>query len=272
MNHQLTLQVLGARGSMPCSGVQFQRYGGNTSCFFLQIKEHGIIFDAGTGIVQLNHKLPEQIEHIHILISHMHIDHIQGLPFLKDLFESGRKITFYGQRREEKGIREQIDYFLNPLLWPVGIANFQKNVEFVTLSIPEKREIANTFLIETEQSFHPGDSTLYRITYQDTSVVYGLDFEHNEISSERLVNFARNSSCLIYDSYYLPEEYGTYIGWGHSTWEEGVRIKQYGNIKKLLLSHHYTERTDQFLDKLQEEIWKVDRDTVLAKEGMEIKL
>ena len=272
MNHQFTINVLGTRGSMPCSGEQFQLYGGNTSCFFFQIKEHGIIFDAGTGIVKLNQILPDEIEHIHIFISHMHLDHIQGLPFLKFLFESGRKITIYGQMREQKDIKEQIEYFLNPLLWPIGTKSFQSNVEFVTLQSQGKREIANTFLVETEQSCHPGLSTLYRITYNKESIVYALDFEHTESSSKRLISFVKDASCLIYDSCYLPEEYSDHKGWGHSTWEEGVLVKRSANIKKLLLAHHHTEHTDKVLNWLEKQILKIDEDTILVKEGMEIKL
>lgn len=272
MKNQFTIHALGTRGSIPCPGEQFQIYGGNTSCFFFKIKEHGIVFDAGTGIIKLNHMLSEEIEHLHIFISHMHLDHIQGLPFLKCLLESGRRVTIYGQRRGEKGIKEQIDYFLNPLLWPVGIKNFQKNVEFVTLELNEKREIDHTFFVETAQSCHPGESTLYRITYNKESIVYALDFEHNETSSKRLADFSIDASCLIYDSYCLPEEYDRHKGWGHSTWEEGIKIKKNANIGKLLLAHHNTERTDEFLNNLEQQIFETDKDIILVKEGMEIKL
>lgn len=272
MNNKITIKVLGTRGSMPCSSEEFQIYGGNTSCFFLPIQDQAIVFDAGTGIMALNKSLPKTIKDIHIFISHMHLDHIQGLPFFQSLFESNYSITIYGQERSGKTIQEQIDYFLNPLLWPVGVKNFQPNVQFVTVQLGKKYQIREDIVIETAHSCHPGASTLYRITYKDSSFVYGLDFEHNEDSLERLISFSQNATALVYDSCYFPEEYPRHKGWGHSTWEQGLFVKKRANIDQLLLSHHNINYTDTMLQTLAEQLSHIDNNILLLKEGMEIHL
>ena len=109
-------------------------------------------------------------------------------------------------------------------------------------------------------------------TFYGKTVVYALDFEHSAEASEKLAVFAKDADLLSYDSTYSPESYPQKKGWGHSTWVEGLKLKEAAGVKTLLLAHHEIDNNDEMLDALQAELTALDKDVYLAKEGMEIAL
>lgn len=268
INSKLT--VLGCRGSMPVSDKKFLKYGGSTSSFLLQAGEKVILFDAGTGILKSTALLQDVTEY-HLLISHMHMDHTLGLAFWRPLFDGKKQVSLYSEKRGGLTTREQIANFLKAPYWPVGVELFQGVKEYRDIAVGEEFSIGDV-LVKTARSNHPDESTMYRLEWDGKTVVYALDFEHSAEASEKLAVFAKDADLLIYDSTYSPESYPQKKGWGHSTWEEGLKLKEAAGVKTLLLAHHEIDSTDEMLDALQTKLTALDQDVYLAKEGMEITL
>ena len=270
MENQSKLTVLGCRGSMPVSNKNFLKYGGATSSFLLQAGGESILFDAGTGILRSTALLADDDES-HLLLSHMHMDHIMGLAFWRPLFMPGKKVHIYSEKRNGMTTREQIANFLKAPYWPVGISLFQGVAEYRDITAGETFSIGGV-TVKTMRSHHPNDCTLYRVEWEGKSVVYALDFEHSADASAELACFAEGCDVLIYDSTYTPLEYPKKIGWGHSTWVEALKMKEAAGAKKLLMAHHDIEQTDELLDTLQKKLTELDKNVYLAREGMEIDL
>lgn len=268
MNSKLT--VLGCRGSMPVSDKLFLKYGGSTSSFLLQAGEESILLDAGTGILKSTALLAEK-ETCHLLLGHMHMDHIMGIAFWRPLFTKGKQVHIYSEKRNGLTIKEQIANFLKAPYWPVGIELFQGVAGYHDITVGEAFRIGGV-TVKTMRSNHPNDGTIYRLEWDGRAVVYAIDFEHSEEASAALAVFAKDADVLIYDSTYSPETYPQRKGWGHSTWEEGWKLKEAAGVKTLLLAHHEIDNTDEILDTLQNKLTALDQNIYLAREGMEIAL
>ena len=198
------LTVLGCRGSMPVSDRDFLKYGGATSSFLLQAEGVNLLFDAGTGILNSTPLLAEEQE-CHLLIGHMHMDHIMGLAFWRPLFQKERQVHIYSEKRCGMTTREQISRFLQAPYWPVGIELFPA-ARYHDITVGETIAIGGV-TVKTMRSSHPDESTVFRAEWGGKSVVYALDFEHSPEASAALAAFAKGADVLIYDSMYTPEEY-----------------------------------------------------------------
>ena len=265
------LLVLGSRGSMACSDTRLLKYGGATSAFWLKAGGKNIFFDAGTGLLRSTELMAEEQE-MHVLIGHVHMDHIMGLAFWRPLFMPNKEVYIYSEQRDGMSIREQLDNFLRPPYWPVGIALWQGVKEYRDITVGETFDLGDGVTVSTMRSNHPNTSTIFRVDWDGKSVVYTLDYEHSEESGKELAAFAKDCDLIIYDSTYDPEVYPEKEGWGHSTWAEALKLKEAAGVKTMLLAHHEIDHTDTFLDALQNVLTELDKDVFLAKEGMEIAL
>ena len=264
-----TLTVLGCRGSMPVSDSRFLKYGGATSSFLLNAGGEQLLFDAGTGILRstaLLHDGP-----CHLFLSHMHMDHLMGLPFWRPLFIKGKEVHIYSEKRNGMTTREQLANFLRAPYWPVGVELFQGVAAYHNITVANTFNIGNV-QISTMRANHPNEGTVYRVDWEGKSVVYALDFEHSAEASAALTTFAKNADVLIYDATYFPENYPEKKGWGHSTWVEGLKLKEAAGVKTLILAHHELDHTDELLDSLQNKLWELDKNVFLAREEAVIQL
>lgn len=264
------LTVLGCRGSMPVSDRQFLKYGGSTSSFFLRAGGGDLLFDAGTGILKSTALLEEGKE-AHLLLGHMHMDHMMGLTFWRPLFQQEKKVHIYSEKRNGMTTEEQLRNFLHPPYWPIGVELFHGVAAYHDIAVGENFSIGGV-TVKTLRANHPDQSTIFRVEWEGKAVVYALDFEHSQEASAQLAAFAENADILIYDSTYPPEDYPRKKGWGHSTWLEGLKLKEAAGVKKLLLAHHEIDAEDALLDSLQTKLAALDENVYLAKEGMEITL
>ena len=271
MNKKDRLVVFGSRGSMACSDSRLLKYGGATSAFLLQAGGKNILFDAGTGLLRSTELLIDEVE-LHVLISHVHMDHIMGLAFWRPLFMKDREIHIYSEIRDGMTIREQLDNFLKPPYWPVGIDLWQGVREYRDITVGEAFSVGDGVMVSTMRSNHPNTGTIFRVDWNGKSVVYALDFEHSQEATAELAAFAKDADVLIYDSTYAPDVYPQRKGWGHSTWVEGLKIKELAGVKTLLLAHHEIDANDELLDSLQTKLRELDKNILLAKENMEITL
>lgn len=261
----LKMTVLGTRGSVPVEGKEFAIYGGATSCYKIQAGNEEIYLDAGSGIANA---LPARDTRITILITHMHLDHLVGLPFFIALTHKDRPIDIYANKRAGLMPKEAIDRLISNPFWPCKIEDYPAKVSFHLLQ--EKFSIGD-IEIDTYDGSHPGGSTVYRLTRQGKSLVYATDFEHNPKACAELASFAKGCDLLLYDAQYTAEEYERYRGYGHSIPQEGIKVADAAKVSKLVFVHHTPLRSDAELAELERTFGREGKIT-FAKVGNEFVL
>lgn len=239
------LTVLGTRGSVPVEGKDFALYGGATSCYKVEAGNEEIYLDAGSGIANA---IPARDSRITILLTHMHLDHLVGLPFFIALTEKDRPIDIYASERAGLAPKEAIDRLISNPFWPCKIEDYPAKVAFRLL--PQKFFIGDVE-IKTMEGSHPKGSTIYRLTYRGKSIVHATDFEHNPEACARLAAFAKGCDLLLYDAQYTEAEYERCRGYGHSTPQEGLKVATDAGAAKLVFVHHTPLRTDKQLAEME---------------------
>ena len=263
--------VLGTRGSFPTTGCDFLKYGGNTSCFLVDMGEETVILDAGSGLVSLGTgvPLPDGRKHVHILLSHLHLDHIIGLFNFSLLHDPAAEICLYGEGYGGATLRSRLDDVLRPPYWPLGLDDFRARIEVREISPGVRLSLEDSVAVSTLRGNHPNNSLLYRLEGGGKTLVYALDCEIDEDTRAALTNFAQGADLLIWDATFAP---GDLIpGWGHSTWQEGLVLGDRAGVKRVLMTHYSQTYTDRYLSE-QEELGKADGRCLFAREGMVIPL
>ncbi|WP_026104192.1 MBL fold metallo-hydrolase [Anabaena sp. PCC 7108] len=278
IENQFTVQFWGVRGSIPCPGLKTVRYGGNTPCIAMQAGGKRLIFDCGTGVHVLGQSLLAQMPvEGHIFFTHCHWDHMQGFPFFTPAFIKGNKFNIYGAIAPDGSTIEQRlnDQMLHPN-FPVPLQIMQANLNFYNIKAGQPIEIDDIF-IETAPLNHPGEAVGYRVNWRGGSAVYITDTEHfpNKLD-ENVLWLSRDADILIYDSTYTDDEYyspkSPKIGWGHSTWQEAVKIAQAANVKTLVIYHHDPAHNDDFLDNVGKEAVEKFPGAIMAREGLVLQV
>ncbi len=278
IENQFTVQFWGVRGSIPTPGLHTVRYGGNTPCVEMQAGGKRLIFDGGTGLHVLGQSLLRQMPiEAHIFFTHSHWDHVQGFPFFTPGFVRGNDFHIYGAIAPDGSTVEQRlnDQMLHPN-FPVPLQIMQANLDFYNVKAGEPIKI-NDIIVETAPLNHPGEAVGYRVNWRDGAAVYITDTEHfPDRLDENVMWLARNADILIYDSTYTDEEYHSpnlpKIGWGHSTWQEAVKIAKAANVKTLVIFHHDPAHDDVFLDRVGEEAAVQFPGALMAREGMVLQV
>ncbi len=275
-NHssEFVVQFWGVRGSVPSPGAETVRYGGNTSCVEMRVGGKRLIFDGGTGLRMLGKSLRSQAPvKTYMFFTHYHWDHIQGVPFFIPGFSEDNCFHIHGQVPTEgvsmeKHFREHVLHLDSP----VPMKEIQAELNFHDLVCGDDFYL-DDIEIETDKLNHPNGAMGYRITWQDHSIVYCTDTEHfQEGLDKNVLHLARDADILIYDAMYTDEEYNdpkaSKVGWGHSTWQEGVKIAKAAGAKRLVIFHHEPSHTDDFLDQVALEVKKVFPGGIMAREGL----
>ncbi len=271
---EFVVQFWGVRGSVPAPGKDTVRYGGNTSCIEMRLGSQRLIFDGGTGLQVLGQHLAEQMPlEAYLFFTHYHWDHIQGFPFFTPAFVKGNCLHIHGAVPPD-GIsmkKHFIDRVLHPNS-PVPLAGMQADIKFYEI-IPGDTLELNNIQLRTGHLNHPNNAMGYRVTWQGHSVFYCTDTEHlPDRLDENVMSLADNADILIYDAMYTDEEYNNpkspKVGWGHSTWQEGVKIAKAAGVKQLVIFHHEPTHSDEDLDRIEEQVQAAFPNAVLAREGM----
>ena len=252
----MRLKVWGARGSVPSPGPHMNRYGGNTSCVQLTLAngEH-LILDAGTGIRTLGLDLGEA-ERIHILLTHLHLDHIQGLMFFPPCFKSESEITIWGPSSPEASLEDRIARYISAPLSPVEVRELPCSVSFRDTPVSEW-ELGGA-RIRAEAVTHRGPTLGYRISDGETTVAYIPD--HEPALGARLADLdpdwisgfdlASGADLLVHDCQYADDEYPEHVGWGHSGMADALTFAHRTGAKRLMMFHHDPLHSDEYLDQL----------------------
>lgn len=250
------LTVWGARGSIPAPAAANTRYGSDTSCVEVRCGDRVLVFDAGTGIVGCGRKLyEEQVGEIDILLTHCHFDHIIGLPFVIPLYKDHAAVRIHaGHFLDDTTCRDMVERFMRPPYFPVTPKQFAAHIDYRDFRPPAVLDLGDGIVVRTVRLNHPNGAVGYRVDFEGRSICYITDTEHEPgTHDEAVAAFVAGAEVMIYDSTYSDEDMAKYRGFGHSTWQEGVRLCQAGGIDRLVIFHHDVLRTDASLAKLAEE-------------------
>ncbi len=267
------------RGSFPSGNEETVRVGGNTTCVEVRCGDEIIIFDSGTGIINLGKSLMKELPvKANLFFTHVHWDHIQGFPFCAPFYVPGNEFNIYGGTSLPKTIEEVLDEQMSSPCFPIRKEVFGAKFSYHDLRAGDVVEGKN-FKITPSNLYHPDGSFGYRIDCGDQSLVFATDNEHSEGKlCKNLLKLCEDADLLIYDSQYTDAEYygleGQFSrkGWGHSTMKEGVKIAEAGNVKKFVLFHHDPAHDDAFIGRIEAECKKIFPNSIAAFEGLEINL
>ncbi len=274
----MRIRFWGVRGTIPTPGPDTVKYGGNTACLdILTSNQHVIIIDAGTGIRNLGEKLtqeyPRRVE-AHILLSHTHWDHIQGLPFFAPLQSRKNRFDLIGQKRVNVDLEKIISMqFQEPFL-PFAYRSLAAGLNVSEVTGGETIFIDDRTSVTVADLNHPGGCLGFRVQDGDKALAYFTDtsWDKDEFDEDilRLVNEA---DLLIHDTFFAKvEEARTFGDWGHSSWLSATKLAEAANVNALGLFHYAPGLDDQDLEQMREKACEVFLRTFLAREGMTLSL
>jgi len=275
---QFSICFWGVRGSVACPGPTTVRYGGNTACVEMNVGGERLIFDGGTGLRNLGQKmLGEMPVKANMFFTHSHWDHIQGFPFFVPAFVPGNHFKIHGAIAPNGSTIEQRlnDQMLHPN-FPVPLQIMGATLDFCDIEVGEVVKLGNVE-ISNAMLNHPGEAIGYRVSYRGHSAAYVSDTEHFPGRlDDNVLALAQDADVMIYDCTYTDEEYhneqSSRVGWGHSTWQEAVKLAKAANVKQLVIFHHDPTHTDEFMDGIVEETAIAMPGSIVAKEGMVLNL
>lgn len=305
---EFSIKFRGVRGSYPVAHKDYLQYGGNTSCVEVNVGGHLIILDAGTGLIDLGNELmrkyiesgstitERQPVNATILISHIHQDHILGIPFFKPMHLASTKLNLFGGVAQDENLEEELSKLLFTKTFPLDLGDIAAELtiqdlneaNYIILRKGEEPIVTRVYdfysqeqreddvIISCYKSFaHPQSGVfVYKITYKGKSLVYATDKESYAGGDKKLIKFARNCNLLIHDAQYTTEDYLSLYtpkqGFGHSTYEMAIDAKNQIGAEKLVFFHFDPAYDDNKLNELASTY--ENENAIMAKEGLEIEL
>ncbi len=283
MSTTVAVRCWGTRGSIPSPGPATAGYGGNTPCLEVRVGDQQIIFDAGSGIRPLGDKLIKDgnIDHASIFLTHFHWDHIQGFPFFSPLYDPDFTLRIFGPEQQGMDAETLFAGQMGPIYFPIPFQALSATLQFDHLNegVWEERDIR----LRAMRMRHPSFTVGYRLEAFGKALVYIPDNEMagggHEVPNgwrDRLDEFVAGADVLFHDSMLTEEEYPSYEGWGHSTFQQSLDLAANTEVKKLFFFHHAPERTDAELNQIlsqyraQAEERGLDLEVHAAFEGKQI--
>jgi len=277
----MKVKLWGCRGSLPTPGPEKDIYGGNTACVQVTMGNTCIILDGGSGIQQLGQSLPKHFTSIHILLTHLHLDHIIGLGFFSALYNPEMTVNIWGPAASHESLTDRLRRYFSPPIFPVRLRELPAKVKIN--DITEHHFMIGEIRVTAEYICHPGPTMGYRLEHGNSVVAYIPDHEPALGSSNFAnnpewtsgYNLAQGADILIHDAQYKNEEYALRKGWGHSCMKDAIEFGTLAGVKKILLFHHDPGHNDVQLQQLFKETiqsQQFDYEAELAEEGKEYSL
>ncbi|MFV1973117.1 MAG: MBL fold metallo-hydrolase [Thiohalobacterales bacterium] len=279
----MIITFYGVRGSIPSPGEDTAKYGGNTSCVYIELSNgRKLVLDAGTGIRKLGKQLVNSDDTVNILLSHGHWDHIQGFPFFNPLYQAGRKIRVFTSNNSQHSKLCSLFDQIDGANFPVDAADLPSSSECIFDDV-EATLSGDNIHIRHATINHPGGGSAYRIEDEGTSCAYITDNELEPpgkitTSYDQWVEFCRGVDVLIHDAQYLESDMPHKHGWGHSLVTQVRQLAVDAEVGCLAMFHHDPDRTDTEIDFIQQDNESFFRGrkapsvSVCAAERMQIRL
>jgi phosphoribosyl 1,2-cyclic phosphodiesterase len=278
----LSLKVWGCRGSIATPSSETRKYGGNTSCVEVLLDgDTAVVLDAGSGMRPLGLELARRgTRHVHLFLTHLHLDHLEGLRFFAPLWNPEVTVDIWGPRSPVLSLRNRILRAFSPPLFPLDFRDIPAQVTFHDLPA-EPCEVAGV-RVASDRVLHPGPTLGFRLECGGSTAAYLPDHEPVLAGIEDLPldwlsggTVARDVDVLLHDAQYGDAEYPARIGWGHSSVGDAVSYCNAVGADRLVLFHHEPEHSDEMLEKLEDHaraLTSADRTPpVLAREGTTIE-
>ncbi len=284
MKSEMSLTFFGVRGSYPVPGRNTTRYGGNTSSLLFEIGSQAILFDAGTGILQAGRYLNQRYlegGRIHLFLSHLHIDHIQGLPFFMPLYNPRLEIIIHCLESSGGNFQQAIEALFMPPYSPITLKGIKAKLTFLPLAMAPAKNIVDiepgVVVSYVKHDSHPRLGVIiYQLAHDGRRVVYATDVESPDGFDTAICRFIHGADILIHDAQYLDADYinagNSKKGYGHSTVSMAVRNAEQCAVKKLFLFHFNPEYGDRQLEDMLLQARLKFKNTYLAQELKKIKI
>ena len=271
------LKFWGVRGSIACPSTNHLAFGGNTSCIEVSAGGTRIILDAGTGIRNYGHwLLRKNVKHATLLLSHTHWDHINGFPFFSPAYRQDRSFHIMaGHLADAGGVRNVLAGQMATPTFPVPLEAMRAAETFEdfragdSFNLPANPKVK----VRTAPLNHPNGATGYRIEYAGKALCYVTDTEHViGQPDQNILGLIEGADLVIYDSTYTDKEFPGKINWGHSTWQEGLRLCRASEVKSLAIFHHDPDHEDLFMEAIEAESRALWLGAFVARENMRVNL
>ncbi|MGE0879032.1 MAG: MBL fold metallo-hydrolase [Acidimicrobiia bacterium] len=277
----LNVSFFGVRGSTPCAGDETRRYGGNTACVALERPGHEpILFDIGTGLRYFGDTQPRDGSFRGTaLVSHLHWDHVQGLPFFVPILRDGAQFDLYGPTQDDGStLEDAFATFMRPPFFPVQVEMLPGVINFHTAD--DSDFAVGDAKVMSRHVPHVGRTNGYRVTLDGSSVAYISDHQQPadrpNFVDNAVLELADNTDVLIHDAQYTPDEFRNKATWGHCTIDYAITVARAASAKRLVLFHHDPEHHDDVLDELalcaRRVGDKIGIEILTASEGLTVSL
>lgn len=253
----MNVTLWGTRGSLATPGPECIQYGGNTSCVQVTGDDGSVlVLDAGTGIRRLGLALTHDIKRVDILLTHLHMDHLQGLGFFRPLRMPGVDVHIWAPASTTQSLHTRLSRYFSPPLFPIYLRDVEAKLTFH--EVPCEKTNIGAFHITAQLVCHPDPTVGFRIQENNTVITYLPDHEPAlgaqkfPIEPEWTSGYAlaRDADLLIHDAQYTDAEYAQRVGWGHSAMSHTLTFAELANVKQLVPFHHDPSHTDQDLDQM----------------------
>lgn len=269
----LSVRFWGVRGSLPVSGPQYVAFGGNSCCVEIRCGERLFIVDAGTGIRPLGEYLGAERSgcEIDILLSHLHLDHVIGLPFFRPALVRGNTIRVHVGNLGGADGSAALGRLFSPPLFPLGLDGLPARFEHVGFRAGDRLAFVDGPSVATCPLLHPDGASAYRFEFGGRRVCYVSDVEHSlGWPPEDLTDFVSNADLMIFDAMYAADEYTRCKGWGHSTCEAGLALCAAGKVKAMAAFHLHPCHDDTRLEAYDARLRAALPGSFVARDGLAV--